>query len=149
MKFNLEEHSLTEIKNIISSPMLRALDTAVELFKNTLLKNPGAVKVQVWPELQSYRAGGFQEAKTLDRLRKYGMERLDITRLVKGPSLVDSNGKMLTTSERAKLFKKWLLGKREGVTDKPYEIAVVSHACVFGCFPLRGKWMEAMVITTC
>lgn len=116
---NIENLTLNEIKQVISSPLNRALETAVQLFHSSQRSN---VKIAVWPELTSSRGG---EGENLFELqRRYGPEAVDLSRMQFPKPVSQVSG--------IAAVKNWLLQQRDHRLKKmPYEIVVVGHTTVF------------------
>lgn len=132
MNINISNYALGEIQDIISSPLLRALDTARLLFNDVLLNTPA--KVILFPELQmGGNSGAFEDTQTVGRLRLYGEDLIDISRIV-NPCY--ETARRSSTEANVKTVMKWLVAQRKRVTDEPLEIAVISHSSVL-CYFLK------------
>lgn len=105
------------IKQVMSSPLHRSVETAVQLFRKILYKN---LKIVVSPELVSHSGLiGVTRNDFSDPLKRYGSKNID-SRRVDGESLRSG-------AERVLKIGKWLLEQKPSDSGSPYEAALVSH----------------------
>lgn len=128
---NFEDSTLSGIKQVISSPLYRAVEIAVKLFQESPAteqigeqSSSQRVKIVIWPELVGgLRSGGGGEGDDPVELQtRYNINNVDQSHMK------DQAPQSQRLDRRVLAVEDWLLQQRPLGSNGPYEVAVVTHS---------------------